>query len=46
VSRRGGQIVVDTTVMALLARGPDGHELRGAIIMMEYHAADGAGSGA
>jgi hypothetical protein len=43
VNRRGRQIVVDTTVMPLLARGPDGHKLCGAIVVMEDHAATSDG---
>jgi two-component system CheB/CheR fusion protein len=43
VNRRGRPIVCDTTVMALRGRGPDGSELRGAIVLMEDHAADGRG---
>ena len=43
VNRRGRTIVCDTTVMPLLSRGADGPELRGAIVLMEDHAADGDG---
>jgi len=43
VNRRGRQIVVDTTVMPLLAPEADGAEPRGAIVLMEDHAAPGDG---
>ena len=43
VNRRGRTIVCDTTVMPLLSRGADGPELRGAIVLMEDHGADGDG---
>jgi two-component system CheB/CheR fusion protein len=42
VNRRGRAIVCDTTVMPLVLRGDAGGELRGAIVLMEDHAVDGA----
>jgi two-component system, chemotaxis family, CheB/CheR fusion protein len=42
VNRRGRAIVCDTTVMPLAVGGSDGGEPRGAIVLMEDHAADGA----
>jgi two-component system, chemotaxis family, CheB/CheR fusion protein len=35
VNRRGRAVVCDTTVMPLIARGVDGPEVRGAIVLME-----------
>jgi two-component system CheB/CheR fusion protein len=39
VNRRGRNVVLDTTVMPLLARGAAGPEVRGAIVLMEDHPA-------
>jgi two-component system, chemotaxis family, CheB/CheR fusion protein len=43
VNRRGRSIVCLTTVTPLLAHGSDGSDVRGAIVVMEDHAADGGG---
>jgi two-component system, chemotaxis family, CheB/CheR fusion protein len=43
VNRRGRSIVCETTVMPLVSPGSDGAEPRGAIVLMEDHAADGSG---
>jgi two-component system CheB/CheR fusion protein len=43
VNRRGRAIVCETTVMPLVSQGTDGPELRGAIVLMEDRASDGAG---
>jgi two-component system CheB/CheR fusion protein len=45
VNRRGRTVVLDTTVMPLLSHGTDGPEVRGAIVLMEDHPADGDGDG-
>jgi two-component system CheB/CheR fusion protein len=39
INRRGRAVVCDTTVMPLIARGVDGPEVRGAIVLMEDHRA-------
>jgi hypothetical protein len=46
VNRRGRSIVCMTTVMPLVAPGSDGAGPRGAIVLMEDHAADGGGPSA
>jgi two-component system CheB/CheR fusion protein len=43
VNRRGRQIVIETTVIPLLARGDGDGDVRGAIVLMEDHA-DGRGA--
>ena len=43
VNRRGRAVLCETTVMPLIARGIDGPEVRGAIVLMEDHVAAGDG---
>jgi len=45
VNRRGRGVVLDTTILPLLAPGADGVEVRGAIVLMEDHPADADAEG-
>ncbi len=42
-NRRGHLVECETTVLPLRSRGPEGFDIRGAIVMMETGHADGAG---